>query len=322
VGLFSMEEAAYEQAKLFRIILGAGAMALVVALVVILLLSRGLSRPIHALVRGTNEIREGNYSVRVNVPGSDELGQLSAAFNEMAKDLALNEKYHAVLTQVADKGIARALMRGEVTLGGELRKVSVLFCDIRGFTNMTEGMPPQDVVQLLNEHMTAMTELVHQHHGVVDKFVGDLIMAIFGAPISRIDDVGNAARCALAMLAARGRLNRTSRFQFEVGIGVATGVSLVGCMGSIHRLDYTVLGERVNLASRLCGAAAPHEILLDETTVVELGGLAQTESLGELPLKGFAETPRAWRLLAAKAEPLLLTAPNESLQEIKDAPIA
>jgi class 3 adenylate cyclase len=238
----------------------------------------------------------------------------------MAKDLALNDKYHTVLTQVADKGIARALMRGEVTLGGELRKVSVLFCDIRGFTNLTEGMPPQDVVNLLNEHMTAMTEQVHRYHGVVDKFVGDLIMAIFGAPISRLDDVANAARCSLAMLAARDELNRTSRFRLEVGIGISTGVSLVGCMGSIHRLDYTVLGERVNLASRLCSSAAPHEILLDETTVEELGVSALTESLGELPLKGFTGTPRAWRLLEASSEPLRFVAQGATPPEIKDSP--
>jgi class 3 adenylate cyclase len=299
VGLFSMAEAAGEQARLFHIILASGAFALAGALIAILVLSRGLSKPLHDLVAGTKEIREGNFNVRVKVSGTDELGQLSAAFNEMAKDLALNQKYHTVLTQVADKGIARALMRGEVTLGGELRKVSVLFCDIRGFTSLTEGMPPQEVVHLLNEHMTAMTELVHRYHGVVDKFVGDLIMAIFGAPVARPDDVVNAARCALAMQAARKELNLSSLHRFDTGIGIATGISLVGCMGSIHRLDYTVLGERVNLASRLCGAAAPQEILLDETTVEELGPQALTESLGDLPLKGFTETPRAWRLLEA-----------------------
>ncbi len=305
VGLFSMKEAAAEQARLFHIILASGAFALAGALIAILFLSRGLAKPLHDLVAGTKEIREGNFNVRVKVSGTDELGQLSAAFNEMAKDLALNQKYHTVLTQVADKGIARALMRGEVTLGGELRKVSVLFCDIRGFTSLTEGMPPQEVVHLLNEHMTAMTELVHQYHGVVDKFVGDLIMAIFGAPVTRPDDVVNAARCALAMQAARAALNRTSSHRFDTGIGIATGVSLVGCMGSIHRLDYTVLGERVNLASRLCSAAAPQEILLDETTVAELGALALTEPLGELQLKGFSETPRAWRLLEATPSPPL-----------------
>ncbi len=297
VGLFSLAEAEAEQAGLFRIILASGALALAGAMVAILVLSRGLVKPIHALVRAAEEIGEGNYEVRVKVKSDDELGQLSASFNQMAKGLALNRKYHAVLTQVADKGIAKALMRGEVTLGGELRQVSVLFCDVRGFTRLTEGMCPQDVVLLLNEHMTEMTRIVHRHHGVVDKFVGDLIMAIFGAPVARPDDIANAARCALEMQGARAELNRSSRFQLDIGIGLTTGTALVGCMGSIHRLDYTVLGERVNLASRLCDAAAPQEILIDATTQEALAGDAETEPCGNLPLKGFAESTLAWRLL-------------------------
>lgn len=296
VGLFSMEEAAKEQAELFRDILTSGALGLAGALLAILFVSRGLTGPIHNLVRGTNEIREGNYDVQVPVKSGDEIGQLSASFNEMAQGLALNRKYRTVLTQVADKSIARALMRGEVTLGGELRTVSVLFCDIRGFTAMTENMPPQDVILLLNEHMTAMTEMVHRHHGVVDKFVGDLIMAIFGAPVSHPEDTQNAAKCALDMLRVREVLNQSSRFKLSVGIGLATGQALAGCMGSVNRLDYTVLGERVNLASRLCDTADRGEILIDETTRQGLGEQALTELVENLSLKGFSAEIQAWRL--------------------------
>lgn len=296
VSVFSLEKAKEEENDLAFAILTSGALALAGSLLAIMLVSRGLTRPIHNLLRGTKEIREGNFNIRVPVKGKDEIGELSASFNEMAKGLALNQRYHTVLTQVADKGIARALMRGEVRLGGELREVSVLFCDIRGFTAFTEGMNPEEVIILLNEHMTAMTEIVHKHHGVVDKFVGDLIMAIFGAPVASANDTQNAAKCAIEMIERRRQLNQSSLYQLAVGIGLTTGTNLVGCMGSINRLDYTVLGEKVNLASRLCDAAARMEVLVDDTTKEKLGEGAEAESLADLTLKGFAEPISAWRL--------------------------
>src|SRR6185436_14210849 len=104
----------------------------------------------------------------------DEVGALSESFNEMAEDLALKERYKTVLAQVTDKEVAEQLISGQMTLGGEVRRVSVLFCDIRGFTPLTENMPPAEVITMLNEHMTVMNRVVHRHYGDVDKFVGDL----------------------------------------------------------------------------------------------------------------------------------------------------
>jgi class 3 adenylate cyclase len=305
VGLYSMAEAVREQQQLRVRILGYGAAAVLVGMGLILWLSRGFSRPIEALAAGTRRIAAGDFEVRVPVQGSDEIGALAASFNDMAVELAQKERYKLLLAQVSDPQVADALMHGRVALGGEVRHASVLFCDIRGFTALTEGMPPQEVIAMMNEHMTAMTRVVHAHHGVVDKFVGDLIMAIFGAPKSYGDDTRLAVNCALEMLAMRRKLNQATTRRIEMGIGLATGEMVAGCMGSEDRLNYTVLGERVNLASRLCSKAGPAELIIDEATHAALNGAFKAEPVEPMALKGFSQPVSAFRLrLAESAGPV------------------
>lgn len=305
VGLYSMAEAVREQQQLRVRILGYGAAAVLVGMGLILWLSQGFSRPIEALAAGTRRIAAGDFEVRVPVQGSDEIGALAASFNDMAVELAQKERYKLLLAQVSDPQVADALMHGRVALGGEVRHASVLFCDIRGFTALTEGMPPQEVIAMMNEHMTAMTRVVHAHHGVVDKFVGDLIMAIFGAPKSYGDDTRLAVNCALEMLAMRRKLNQATTRRIEMGIGVATGEMVAGCMGSEDRLNYTVLGERVNLASRLCSKAGPAELIIDEATHAALNGAFGAEPVEPMALKGFSQPVSAFRLrLAESAGPV------------------
>ena len=299
VAIYSLKTEIAEERALMQKIISVGGAALALALVLILFLSRGLTKPIQELVKATTLIRLGNYDVAVPVHSHDEVGQLATSFNEMAEGLRLNQKYQRLLSQVTDRMVAEQLINNsEAALGGELREVTVLFCDIRGFTTLTAGMPPHDVITLLNEHMTALTSLVHQDSGVVDKFVGDMVMAIFGAPFAYGDDAVRAAQCALRMVEIRDQLNRTGRWQFQVGIGIATGTVVAGCMGSSERLDYTVLGDRVNLASRLCGQASEGCILIDDTTRERLGDAAEVEEINGLALKGFAEGVTAYRLKA------------------------
>ncbi len=302
VCLFSMQGLLLEQKDLPMKIGGLGLLAMAGALVPIWLLSHGLTVPLRQIVLGTQEIRRGNFHCKVPVRSRDEVGELAASFNEMADGLALSKRYQSVLSQVADREVAEALMKGEVVLGGELREVSVLFCDIRGFTALTQGMPPMEVIALLNEHMSALTTVVYECNGVVDKFVGDLIMAIFGAPKSYENDASNAVRCALRMVEERRRLNLISMHPINVGIGVATGTVVVGCMGSNDRLNYTVLGERVNLASRLCESAKPMECVIDGMTRERLGGLSQCTPLSPLRLKGFSEVIQAYSLTDTRTE--------------------
>jgi class 3 adenylate cyclase/HAMP domain-containing protein len=300
VGLYSLGSALEAEEELRSQMLMFSALAIMGALVFSLLLSHGLSVPLHQLVRGTEAIKAGDFSVKVPVSSHDELGQLAGSFNEMAVDLALKEKYHNVLNMVTDKDVAAELMKGHVALGGEKRKVSVLFCDIRGFTALTEGMDPAEVIAMLNEHMTALADVVADRSGVVDKFVGDEIMAVFGAPQTYGDDAFNCVSAGLEMIAERNRLNGTSKYQIEIGIGIATGEAVAGNMGSANRLNYTVLGARVNLGARFCGVAAPGEVVIDAATETELQDRIVTEQKDLLKLKGFTDEMNAFRVVAIK----------------------
>jgi len=297
VSVYSLAGALQTQQELRFQILGFSIAAILCALILSLLISHGLSTPLRELVAGTAAVRSGDLQVRVPVRSRDEVGELASSFNEMAEGLAQKEMYRTVLNMVADEKVAQALVNGQLALGGELREISVLFCDIRGFTPMTENMPPEEVIEMLNEHMTALTRVVKEHNGVLDKFVGDLLMAIFGAPVSQENDTLNAARCALRLMQEREKLNATSRHQLKIGIGIATGKVVAGCMGSSDRLNYTVLGERVNLASRLCSQAAAGQVVIDQTTREKLGDTISAAPLPALNLKGFSENIVAYELM-------------------------
>lgn len=289
VNLYSLGSLQHEIADLRNSAISLCTVALLVALALVMFVSRGLSGPISTLVTATQEIERGNYDIRVPVT-RDEVGHLANAFNDMAAGLALQEKYRSVLNAVADRTVADRLLDNRESLSGELRDVTVLFCDIRGFTSLTEKMPPGDVIELLNEHMTLLTQVAYDHGGIVDKFVGDLIMVLFGAPLSTERDALRAVECARTMIRARREQNGTCRQPLEIGIGIATGSVVAGCMGSEQRLSYTVLGHRVNLASRLCSIAQAGEIVVDAETAGGVQGHATFTPLPAMQLKGFSES--------------------------------
>jgi class 3 adenylate cyclase len=303
VSLYDLEESTRQEEDLKAKTLLSGSLCMMVALALSLALSHGLSIPIRELVKGTQEIKNRNFDTKVPVRTHDELGQLATSFNEMAVGLGMAEKYRNVLNMVTDKNVAEELLQGKLNLGGEVRRISVLFCDIRGFTSMTQGMAPPRVIEMLNEHMTRMTEVVYRYQGVVDKFVGDEIMVIFGAPKSHENDSQNAVLCAAEMVSERHLLNQTSEFnQIRIGIGIATGEAVAGCMGSSDRMDYTVLGETVNLAARLCGKAPPQEVLIDQATHIDTKEMLPSDPVADLDLKGFSDAIQAYQLIPNESE--------------------
>jgi class 3 adenylate cyclase len=302
IGLYSLANAIAERRALRERALVLLALTLSGGLLAGAILAHGLSTPIRYLSAATRKIRGGDFAVRVPVRARDELGQLSESFNEMAEGLALKERYRRVLDVVADPQVAEQLVSGDLALGGEVREVSILFCDIRGFTAMTGRLGAEEIVAVLNEHMTALTRVVYQHHGVVDKFVGDLVMAVFGAPKSYGADALDAVRCAQAMIAERARLNETVRHPLAVGISVATGSVVAGCTGSLDRLSYTVLGTPVNLVSRLCGVARAMEIVIDEATYGRVRDVVTVEAVPPVTLKGFEGPVPAFRIVQRARE--------------------
>jgi adenylate cyclase len=182
----------------------------------------------------------------------------------------------------------------QVHLGGENQTATILFADIRGFTRMSEHMEPQQVVELLNEFFSEMTDLIFEYGGTLDKYLGDGIMAVFGAPLAKPDDAPRSAKTATEMQRALARLNRDwearGQAALHMGVGVNTGPVTAGNIGSSRRMDYTVIGDAVNLASRLCANAAGGQILISESTFAQLNGNFPAQRLEPIQVKG-RETP-------------------------------
>jgi adenylate cyclase len=169
----------------------------------------------------------------------------------------------------------------------------VLFADLRDFTSTSEALGPEDTVRMLNEHFEHMVDEVFRFGGVLDKFVGDALMALWGAPVGRDDDPLRALRCALSMQRRVAKLAADRRERGlppqHIGIGVHVGQAVVGSMGAPMRLDYTAIGPCVNLASRLCGLARPGEVLSSLETMQPLAAMLAFEEANEVRVKGFSE---------------------------------
>jgi adenylate cyclase len=179
---------------------------------------------------------------------------------------------------------------GEISLGGEKKEVTILFADIRDFTGRAEKMDPAAIVEMLNEYFLQMTDLVFKYEGTVDKYIGDCLMAIFGAPFSHSDDPLRAVYCALEMQKQLKSLQeewrREGREIFEVGIGINTGEVVAGNIGSTQRMEYTVIGDNVNIAERIEEVARGKQILISESTYQKVKGKIKVNKLAPLVLKG------------------------------------
>ncbi|WP_409524731.1 adenylate/guanylate cyclase domain-containing protein [Nitrincola sp. MINF-07-Sa-05] len=211
------------------------------------MLAQGVAGPLRKLALSTERIAAGDYQQHIEPDRVDELGQLTSAFNQMAKGLAERDKVRDLLGKVVSPEIAEELLSRDVTLGGEDREVSVLFVDCHGFTSFSEGRAPREVLEQLNLTLTRLTDIIEAESGVVDKYIGDAIMALFGAPIEQPDAASRAVRAALAMV----QTMQSDEEMLQVGIGINSGLVVAGNMGSSSRLNYSVIGDNVNLASRL-----------------------------------------------------------------------
>lgn len=292
--------APFENIQLTLLLTGGGALLLCTLLGIGL--SRSLTRPVRDLVAATGRVAKGDYETHVDVESGDEMGTLADAFNEMTRGLLLRERYRSVLNKVVSQDVATELMEGSVELGGENREVTVLFADIRGFTSMTFGMEPQEVIQLLNECMERLSRAVDAEGGVVDKFIGDEIMAVFGAPVVQEDHARRAVRAALRMREGITEINEaratSGKAPLGLGIGIASGIAVAGNMGSADRLNYTVLGETVNLAARLTDEAAAGDILVSEGTERSVTRGLVASCIGERSFKGFAHDYKVYAVEA------------------------
>ncbi len=270
-------------------------------------IARRITRPVSQLADAAREIARGNYDVHVHTGGGDEIGELSRAFDGMVKGLAERDNIRDALGKVASSEVVVQLLAGRIALGGEERDVTVMFTDIRNFTALCETLTPVQSLQLLNEFLTAISEVVEAHEGVVDKYLGDGVMAIFGAPVTRPDDAQRALDCALEIrrrveglgpgLAARGLPHP------EIGLGMNTSRVIAGNMGSPSRLNYTVLGDGVNLAARLEGLTKRYHvpIVVGSATREDVTGIVWRE-LDKVRVRGKTVPERIFEPLGREGE--------------------
>ena len=215
------------------------------------------------------------------------------------------EKTRANLGRFLSPAVVEQVMKSgdeALQLGGTKRTVTTMFCDVRGFTPIAERIAPQELVGMLNEHFTAMTQIVFDNQGTLDKFIGDEIMAVFGSPISADDDPIRCTKAAIEIQKLNDQLNieRANRGLplFELGIGIATGDAIAGYVGSPQRMEFTVVGDRVNTARRLCGVAEPGEVICDDTTYLAIADHFNASPHGTRALKGKEEAIRCYSVRA------------------------
>ena len=228
--------------------------------------------PLKKLTIQTKEIKKGNYDYRVNISSNDEMGVLSDAFNDMTESIKEKEFMRSTFGKIVDPNVRDYLLKGNVALGGETRNVTIMFCDIRNFTAMSESMSPEKVVSLLNKYFTEMEKCISKNHGIINKYIGDAVMGIFGAPVKSENHALDAFNAAMEMRVALAALNKNlegSDFpQIAFGIGLHSGDVLAGNIGAENRIEYTVIGDTVNTASRIESLCKSYQkdLLISEST--------------------------------------------------------
>jgi adenylate cyclase len=257
------------------------------------------------------EIARGNFDFRIKKRTNDEIGDLTTAFNMMAKDLKDKVLIEDAFKRYVSHQVADEILKDPdvfaKSLKGEKRKITAFFGDIRGFTTISENLPPEEVVAFLNSYLTDMTTIIFANEGTIDKFMGDCIMAIFGAPVIHSDDVFRAVKSGVEIQKKIEDLNkqRLSEGQqdIHVGIGINYGEAVVGNIGSTQRLEYTVIGDSVNTASRIQNLAAGGEIVVTESVYQEVKEFFDFIPMEPVKVKGKAKTLIVWKIALPTCTP-------------------
>jgi adenylate cyclase len=282
---------------------------LFLAVALIYIFAKTISDPISLLVAASDKIRGGNYHIVLESRNRDEIGHLTSAFSDMAKGLDEREKLKGALGKFVNPEIAERALKGELQLGGERKDATIFFSDIRSFTSISEKLEPEEVVEFLNEYMTLMVDCVNKTNGVVDKFIGDAIMAVWGTPVSRGNDPENCINAALMMRKALIKYNvgrgTDKKPRIMIGCGINSGPVLSGQIGSNERLEYTVIGDAVNLASRIESLNKPFrtDILISENTYERVKDLYYVHPMQKIKVKGKDEPQQIYAVLGAASDP-------------------
>jgi class 3 adenylate cyclase len=296
--------------------IAATASTVLLGLTVAALITDRLTRPVRSLASAMRDVQQGNLNIQLPVSSGDEVGRLTKSFNFFVEQLRAKEKMKQTFGKYIDPRILEHVLAqpGAETVGGGRREMTVLFADLVGFTSLSERLTPSLMVTLLNRHFGLQAAAVQEHHGVVDKFVGDSIMAFWGAPFVKPQEHAVlACHAAQAQLVALDTLRRELPEitglrrdvpTIELRIGICTGEVVVGNIGSENTRSYTVIGDTVNLTARLERANRVYgtQILIGETTAQVIGREFETREIDIISVKGKTETTRIFELLATKGQ--------------------
>ena len=306
-------------------------LAAIVGLVFANLVGGGISRPVRKLLEGTRAVEAGHLDQSIDVTTGDEIGQLAAAFNRMVLQLRDNARIRETFGKYIDPRVVEGLIdRPNLTAAeGQRRVMTVMFCDLKGFTSLSEGMTPQGLVKVMNRYLSIMSEPIRSNRGIIDKYIGDGIMAYWGPPF-----VDEADHARFACLAAVEMIERISTLRREIPellgvlgtpmetcdlrIGVATGEALVGSIGSDVMMSYTVMGDVVNLASRLEGANKAYGTrnLISERVFNAASAAIEVREIDRVVVAGQTRSERIFEILGRKGElvPQQLTSRDRYLE--------
>ena len=279
------------------------------ALLIIRFFSRSLTNPIEDLVTATNSIDKGNYDIHLRPRTKDEIGYLTDRFTNMAGGLAERNRLMSTFTKFVNKDIAEKAASGQLSLGGEDKNATVFFSDIRSFTAMSEKMTAPEVVEFLNDYFTRMVDCVNRTNGIVDKFIGDAVMAVWGAATTNgtpEEDAWAAVKAALMMRIALYHFNenqiKNGRNPIKIGCGINSGPIVAGQIGSEDHMNYTVIGDTVNLASRTEALNKPFatDILITENTYLLVKDKIIAEEMPGVHVKGKTDPIKMYAVVNAK----------------------
>jgi adenylate cyclase len=234
--------------------------------------------------------------------GMAQQAAISIQNARLASRIEAEAATRAQISRLIPPSVVEQVLKGELKIekGGRVNEITMLFSDIRGFTTMSDGRPAQEIVNTLNEYFEVMVDVLFKYSGTLDKFVGDEIIGLFGAPIALEDAPFKAVACAIAMLQALEEFNRTRASEnlsaIRIGIGINTGNVITGSIGSTRALQYTAIGDAMNVASRLVNVAGSGEIIISEDTYRHVAARVEATALPPVKVKGKAEELKVYRV--------------------------
>lgn len=268
-------------------------------LLLIFLFSMSLTSPLEKLNGLISMVSKGNFNVKaaqqINSFLKDEVRELAIAFDQMTEGLKERDKVKTLFNKFHGSSITEDLMKKDISIGGQSKDVIVFFSDIRGFTAFSEKKNPEEVVRMLNEYFAVMVKIINQHGGIVDKFIGDAIMAVWGVPKSSPKDAQNAVKACLEMRKALAELNekrlKRNESPIQIGMGLHYGTAISGTIGSEERMEYTIIGNTVNTGSRIESStkAFGSDLLVSDTVLEKVKDDFLSEFAGAAEVKGRSE---------------------------------